>query len=264
MCLQLLDNWQRSALHAGPALCLWLLGLTSAQAGALVYTNDFEGAVGPEWSSSATSVTPAGARRFLGEFSGQTVSLSLAGLPAHDALTLSFDLFVIRTWDGSSTKEFPPFGVLGPDIFRVAVAGGPTLLNATFSNISFPLPTAPAGRSQSFPDPFPGGDHPARTGAAEVDTLGYTFFFTSIGMTMPVDSVYRLTFTFDHTAASAVFNFSDGGLMGLTDESWGLDNVQVFARPAGGGVIPEPGALTLFGLGVVGLLGRYWHRKTSY
>ncbi len=45
----------------------------SRASGVIVYGNDFSGSVGPEWSSKIVGVTPIGARRFLGEFSNDTV-----------------------------------------------------------------------------------------------------------------------------------------------------------------------------------------------
>lgn len=167
-----------------------------------VYRNDFEGPVGSEWSSRRVDATPVGSRRFLGQFGNDTVTLHLDNLPRHTAVTLSFDLFVLQSWDGNHAT-------VGPDLWSVGVAGGPSLLRTTFSNSE---PT------QTFPDPYPGGDHPARTGAVEVDTLGYQY----IG-----DSVYRFTFTFQHTGRSVALNFAGAGLEPGGNESWGLDNVAV-------------------------------------
>src|SRR5262249_18875923 len=68
----------------------------------VVYSNDFEGEVGSEWSSTATDVTPIGARHFLGQFgSNESVSLSLKNLPPHQHVRITFDLFMILTWDGN-------------------------------------------------------------------------------------------------------------------------------------------------------------------
>ena len=112
----------------------------------------------PEWSNDARDVTPSG-RVFLGQFLNQTVSLLLSGLPTHSQVTVSFDLFVIQSWDGNFPRA-------GPDIWDLTVAGGPTLLHTTFSNCR---------HNQAYPDTFPGGDNPAGTGASEVNTLGYLF-----------------------------------------------------------------------------------------
>jgi hypothetical protein len=205
--------------------------------GTVPYFNDFESAVGSEWSNTSTAITPVGSRTFLGQFGNQTVSLTLGSLPAHDSVTLSFDLFVIKSWDG--------VGPDGPDVWTLSVAGVPTLLiNTTFSNVG------EMGRRQSYPDSYPGVvTHPAGTEAEEIDTLGYTTWYG--------DSVYALNFTFSHSASSLVVNFSASGLQGLSDESWGLDNVDVRAAISGY-IIPAPGAIALGSIGVafVGWLRR--------
>lgn len=171
-----------------------------------VYENDFEGTVEPEWSNTSTDVTPVENRRFLGQFLNGTVNLTLNDLPSHTAATVSFELFIIQTWDGNGTA-------FGPDVWELGVAGGTTLLRTTFGNFS--------GARQAYPDAFPGGDNPGLTGAAEIYTLGF------IGQFGFEDSVYRLSFTFPHSASSLGLDFSASGLQFLADESWGLDNVTV-------------------------------------
>ena len=176
-----------------------------APASSATYSEDFEGTVGPEWSTTATDTTPSG-RRFLGQFGNTTATLTRAALPLHTDITVTFDLYIIQSWDGN------PAGV-GPDEWDLTVSGGPTLLHTTFSK----------GQRQAFPDTFPGGDNPAFTGAAELNSLGYTFFG---------DAVYSLSFTFPHTASSLALDFSASGLQSLSDESWGLDNVSLTILPA--------------------------------
>jgi len=236
--------WRKVVVSLGVALWVGVFAMPPAAA-ELVYFNDFEAGQTTGFNTSQTSLTPLGNRRFLGEFGNGTVSLTLTNLPAHDLLTISFDLFIIRSWDGNDLAN-------GPDVWNLSVTGGPTLLNTTFTNSDFPVGTpVPQPRRQAYPDVFPGGDNPARTGAAENNTLGYTFFFGSIGQLREVDSVYNLSFTFEHTASSVVFNFSAFGLSpGIADESWGLDNVQVQ-----GVLVPEPGAFVLLGLGALDLVG---------
>jgi len=194
------------SLRTLPAIIAAILcvSLVTAARADLAYRNDFEGPVGAEWSSRRVEATPAGSRRFLGQFTNDVVNLRLDNLPRHTWVTLSFDLFVLQSWDGNHAT-------VGPDLWSVGIDGGPTLLRTTFSN---------SEPSQAYPDPYPGGDHSSRTGAAEIDTLGYQY----IG-----DSVYRLTFTFQHTGRSIAFNFAGSGLEPAGNESWGLDNVQVDA-----------------------------------
>ena len=173
-----------------------------------VYSNDFEGAVGPEWSNTSTDTTPVGARKFLGRFGNGTVSLALANLPPHTQATVSFDLYIIHSWDGNDS------GTAGPDIWDLSVAGGPTLLRTTFCQ-------APSCSRQAYPGTYPGGDNPARTGATENNTLGYTF------EPEEMDSVYQLGFTFDHSGNSLELKFSGSGLERIENESWGLDNLVI-------------------------------------
>jgi len=174
-----------------------------------------------------------GTQRFLGELGGPTIlrappydrdhfvrvdesiALSLIRLPAHASMTVSFDLYILKSWDGDS----PTFG---PDRWSVGLAGSPALLDTTFSN-NFKTDT---DRSvQSYPSPASA----PQTGAAAVNTLGYGFWFG--------DATYHFTFTFSHTMESAIVTFSSSLYEGKAeqarstrDESWGLDNVGVTVR----------------------------------
>ena len=156
--------------------------------GQSVYANDFEGAVGPEWSNTSVDTTPSG-RKFLGQFGNDTVRLALSGLPAHASLTISFDLYIIRTWDGN--------GPVGPDGCKLSVANGPILLDTTFSNVP--------GKNQAYRDAYPGGSHPGETGAVEVNTLGFQY------PGRPDDAVYHLSFTITHTSDAVEFDFAGCG-----------------------------------------------------
>ena len=134
------------------------------------------------------------------------MTLSLDELPVHTDVTVSFDLFLINSWDGNHDA----------DIWDLIVVGGPTLLHTTFSNLD------EFDWWQAYPDAYPGGSHPPHTGAVEVDTLGYGYYG---------NSVYHLIFTFTHSASDLTLAFSASGLQELSDESWGLDNVEVRVVP---------------------------------
>ena len=173
--------------------------------GRTIYTNDFEKQAGPEWSDQSIELSPNGKRRFLGQFGNQAVSLALESLPEHAYVRLSFDLYVIRTWDGSK----PP----SPDIWSLAVDGGPTLLHATPQN---------SWEHQSYPDDYPGPMYRGGTGAAETDTLGYSY------KNAPAhDATFRMHFAFPHATDSIRLILKGSQLQGLDDESWGVDNVTV-------------------------------------
>lgn len=218
----------------------------------VIYVNDFHDPVGtkyPEWASSAITYVSQGqppgtgklpppvvtnveslnhAQRFLGEFGGppigkpedvgynhtrveQTVSLTLHNLPRHTALRVTFDLVILKSWDGNS----PAYG---PDRWSLAVPGKSALLETTFSNNP---KVATDGSDQNYPEP----GSPPRTGALSTGTLGYSDFFK--------DSIYRLTFTFPHTAGRLRLDFHSSLFegKGTADKSWGLGNVKIEVVP---------------------------------
>ncbi|GCL41923.1 beta strand repeat-containing protein [Dolichospermum planctonicum] len=167
------------------------------------YFNDFETATGTEWSNQTRSITPVGERNFLGEFGNDTVSLTLNN-QANSTVTLEFDLFILKSWDGNGPSA-------GPDIFTLSIAGGQTLLNTTFSLYL-------GASNQAYPGTFGTVTYPARTGATENNTLGYYY---------GGDSVYRISSTFQAPSSNLIINFAGSGLEGIYNESWGLDNVKV-------------------------------------
>jgi len=186
-----------------------------------VYFNDFEDQVGTEWSRNSVDATPVGARRFLGQFCNDAVTLALASLPAHSDVRVSFDLFIIRSWDGDLVPGIA--ADQGPDLWSLRVQDGPTLLQTTFDNhITYPYL---GFHRQSYPHEHPYGESLPQTGAAEMSSLGYVWKFVH-GPT-PTDSTYHLSFTIKDSSTSIRFDFAALGLKSITDESWGLDNVHV-------------------------------------
>jgi len=180
---------------------------------ARVYAWDANQDAGGEWSDANTDATPKGQRKFLGPFRNQTVSLQLKDLPPHKMLRVSFDLFIIMTWDGASE------GPGGPDLWQLAIAKGPRILRTSFEYSG-------SSAKQSFPGEYPGDESDGGTAAAETETLGYRQ-----GPSYPpgkfADQVYRLSFTLPHTPGSVQLDFT-GDLKGAgTDETWGLTNVVV-------------------------------------
>lgn len=178
----------------------------------VVYSNDFESGAGSEWSSAPIDVTPVGARQYLRQTGYGQTTLSLSGLGAHQTATVSFDLFIIETWDGDAPGA-------GPDIFRLT-ADGSTLLQTTFSNDA---PPSDPLFYQAYPGSYPGASNPGLTGAAEAGSLGYPDLagYGGVG-----DSVYQLSFTFPHSAGTLDLSFI-ADLMDPYGESFGLDNVVV-------------------------------------
>jgi Concanavalin A-like lectin/glucanases superfamily len=189
----------------------------------VVYSNDFETTSGREWSPAFTDTTPNGRQRFLGQFGNDSVVLTLTGLPAHQSVLVTFDLYILRTWDGDCG-----------DTWQLGLVDGRTLFRTTFSNMH------EFGHRQAYPGVSPGGSHPARTGAHERNTLGYRHGGKAR------DSVYKLAFTFEHADRDLRLNFKGLGLQDLADESWGLDNVRVIVRNEPREMPPEPERALVF------------------
>lgn len=222
-------------LRSMVALCILLLGACTSASAGVVYHSDFETPVGMEWST-ASRTTLVG-RTFLGEFGNGNVTLTLSGLPVHDSMTLSFDLFILKSWDGNYTGY-------GPDRFYLDVVDGPSLLSTTFANTS---------SAQSFPQAYraPGASYAARTNADEVDSLGSRSYGSSI-YKFGESGTNNPAFVFAHSASSITFSFSASNLQGVSDESWGLDNVVVKTDYS---VVPEPSSVLALLTGIAGFGG---------
>ena len=261
--------------YAWYALFGSLCGLSLPANAATVYFNDFQGAVGSAWTTTAasgihTASAPNpdyhGTRLFLGEYGNDTLTLSLGALPAHATATVSFSLYLIRSWDGNDTAVVNG-DPLGPDHWKLAL-GNTSLLDATFSNGNpagqsyhgqFSLPGTQPSCSAYAAWTGPAGSYAPMTGAAECYSLGYTFTDPiNNRVNEAMDSVYNLSFTFNHSTSDMVLNFSAYGLQGLADESWGLDNVKVEVS-----AVPVPPAVWLFASGLLGLVGVARRKKTA-
>ena len=187
-----------------------LLGAVTVEAQLeLYYTNNFDTPVGPEWSQADRDVTPWGQRMFLGQFGAESVTLTLSDLPPHSTLLLTFDLFIIGSWDGNYVGSGA-----GPDIWQVWADEG-AAFTTTFNTHTF------AAQYQAYPDIYPGGQHPSNTGATEVNTLGYS----CIGSC--TNAVYHFELALGHANGTLTLGFGAANLEALSNESWGLDNLQL-------------------------------------
>ncbi|HQL08549.1 MAG TPA: hypothetical protein PLE35_03035, partial [Lentisphaeria bacterium] len=81
------------------------------------YATGFEAGADANWSKKITFTSDV-TTQFLGRYSNDTVTLNLAGLPAHNGLRLVWDLIIMDTWDGSATSN-------GPDYWGFNVVGLP-------------------------------------------------------------------------------------------------------------------------------------------
>jgi hypothetical protein len=240
----------RFAVAAGLALAAGWCTSAHAQTSKLLYSQTFEARdIGTEWSTNTKLVTPNTTfTTFNGNYSNSFTKLTLAaaaqptgrngvstggtggsggtgggGTPVYYNLyTLTFDLYVIDSWDAAE----PTYGI---DRFCVLV-NNTCLLDNTFSNH--------AGIAQSFRAP----DVTRR----------------NMGFGAWEDAIYRrVTVEFADPGTSTIgITFKDGGgLQGINDESWGIDNVNVTYA-----AVPAPAASAGL-LGGLGLLSARRRRR---
>jgi hypothetical protein len=212
--------------------------------------------------------------QFLGDFGGtDDVKLHLT-LPQNiSSVTLSFDVYMLRTWDGNDPKPIAnprpgePDKLGGPDIFGYKVNDN-TIFSESFSH-GAGLQSYCVGPNRGIDSaglcqaPANGYQHDPTYNYALQDKLGFKVLLdphdTSPGVPQVGDEmsmVYHLTSKIPYTGGDITFDFFSKGLQvhdpqsegvpRLSDESWGLDNVTVNVSS-----VPEPGTWTLLFAGLL-------------
>lgn len=179
------------------------------------------------YSSRETDKTPATHVNFHGVFANDLVEASAESLPDHDFLDISFDLFILRSWDGSvpvnaATKK----SRLGPDYFILGTADGPFLLYTTFSNWPDERFTNDS-RFQNYPSQIPGEHLDSYAGCDARNTLGYHYGFPGPPQPVPMDSTYHMHFVIPHSSSQFILQLSAYGLSSVDDENWGFTDVKL-------------------------------------
>jgi hypothetical protein len=186
----------------------------AARGATLVYRSHLPRTPGEEWSLPFVDRTPTGDRPFIGPVQkSEPLTLTLEKLPAHAGVRVVFDLYLFRSWDGSS----PTWGYSKWDL---GLDDGRSLIRTTFANCGFFMDN----NEQAFPDSWPARVHPAWTLATEHQTLGTTQDWGD----GPQDcsSVYHFDLTFPHSSERIVFSFVSA-LEKSNSKYFGLTNVSV-------------------------------------
>ncbi len=240
---------------------LWSIAIYSQT---LVYTNDFE--AGPPfagWDIDNSAINPR-TGRYLGkiqnnEIGNQQAVLSLDNMPAHEYITVEFDLLTFMTWDGngksynSLTNDSPVYWDQNcPDIFKVTCEGN-IMVHTTFSSHDLEF-----YRYQSYPGTYPQDSYRAGTGAVETNTLGCKWNLDWYKGKLPdarliQDAIYHFKLTIPQTASytDIVFQFFNqdsryNSTFNTIDEWWGIDNISVVVadQPLGDITIVTPIPIT--------------------
>ena len=132
-------------------------------------------------------------------------------MPYHDSLKIIFDLYIFDSWDGNSQSPvFTPADYWGLNVNAAPV------IHTTFANNN---------QTQSYPSDFP-NFNPAETGAFS-NTLPILYFTGS--WPSGNSSLYKINKALVNNSTSAIVDFYAHNLnFGLQDESWGINNVQVY------------------------------------
>ncbi|MEN9361829.1 MAG: hypothetical protein RL095_3364 [Verrucomicrobiota bacterium] len=199
-------------------------------------------ALPPGWSHERQELkrmTAPSGEKLLGPLGPGRLSLHRDGLPRHQAVRVSFDLFFVGWWDGALLG----LDELGPDVWSCGPRGGPALISATFNN------TGKSSKDMCWQS-FPENHRDAMVAGLRRRQDGYKFrlldasvrdFLHYYGrgaldhghLGRPAsarhdnDSRYRLSLVFRHQGESLDFDFGGDYRHGLGRQWYGIDRVQV-------------------------------------
>lgn len=199
---------------------------TAAFAPVVVFFQDFSagtgagGAFSAVWSANAVTTTAPSSEKFLGEFGNDSVRLSLSGFGVHTEITVSFDVYLIRSWDGVDATWGTDSLVVNTD--------GVFLGCTTFANNSDEQQNYNGGIGNAASQCGSGTTTAFQTGATGVNTLGYLWYPPDAD---PQDAKYNIAFLIPHTISTFSIDFIGKNLQSLADESWGIDNLFVQIGP---------------------------------
>ncbi|WOK06309.1 hypothetical protein RT717_24860 [Imperialibacter roseus] len=179
---------------------------------AIVFFNDFESA--DMDNIVGGKLMNYNGNQVIGNYFDDGFSIALDGLPEHNYITISFDLFIHDSWDGN--LSYPA----GPDWWLMLV-DGQSIIETTFSN---GICNALWCIQQSYPQNGWRMNDP-KTGAFKTD-LPLLCYYSELSNGT---SIYQISKTVGHSADKLEIRFFDRLTQpipnDICDESWSLDNL---------------------------------------
>ena len=184
----------------------------------LIFEDDFQSSpINSEWSDP-TGVLPAlftyNSTQVFGPFGSKTINLDLSALPTHTYIRVEFDLYIFDSWDGNNDNDEWKLKVDGVD-----------RIHTDFDNHTWQL----ASQSrQSYPHNV-AFSNPVLTGAIQTGMPSLNWSTGNSGAPGNCTSQYFINNITSHSSTSLAIKLQGLGLSNINDESWGIDNVKVYA-----------------------------------
>jgi hypothetical protein len=202
------------------ALLCFVSCAKSTESEVQVYSNDFE-----DKNLSGIDggvITLYHGTNVLGTYNSGGFKLKINGLPTHNLVDISFDLYIHDSWDGNQQAGNY---LIGPDIWQLSV-DNKSYINTTFSNGDcLPGNFCPP---QSYPANYPNNNNNPKTAALNTLLPGACSLSTSTtGSTL-----YKIHKRISHTDTGILIECIDKLVQKNVDnpkcdESWSVDNMHI-------------------------------------
>jgi hypothetical protein len=185
----------------------------------LIFEDDFQTSpISPEWSITS-GVLPVlfsyNSTQVFGPFGNKTINLDLTGLPTHTYIRVEFDLYIFDSWDGNDANDEWKLKTDGVD-----------RIHTDFDNHTWW--SAPQNM-QSYPHNVE-FSNPVQTGSVQSGLPNRCWSGNASTGSTNCTSKYLINNITQHTGTSLTIGLQGLGLnSGTCDESWGIDNVKVYA-----------------------------------
>ena len=195
-----------------------ITAVTGPSCETLIFENDFESSLNTTvWSTTSGVIPPLfsyNSTQVFGPFGNKTINLDLSGLPTHTYIRVEFNLYIFDSWDGNNANDEWKLKVDGVD-----------RIYTDFDNHTW---NSAPGNMQSYPHNVE-FLNPVLTDAIQSGLPNRCWNSSNSGPLGSSTSLYFINNITQHTGTSLTIGLQGLGLQSLCDESWGIDNVKVYA-----------------------------------